>query len=66
MTRQERVQAAIDRGDVVELLALVEWQPCACKGARDGESLCSCKMSAKQVRDAVSYAALKHGKLIRL
>jgi hypothetical protein len=66
MSRRERVQQAIDRGDLAELLRLVEFGRCACVGAVDGEPLCRCRMSEKQVRDAVSYAALRRGRLMRL
>ena len=66
MTRKEVVDQAIERGDVAELLALVEFPLCACRGAEGDEPLCRCRMSAKQVRDAVSYYALRHGKLVRL
>jgi hypothetical protein len=66
MTRKDRIDAAIERGDIAELLDIVEFGPCACGGSRDGEPLCVCKMSSKQVRDAVSYAALRRGKLVRL
>jgi hypothetical protein len=30
------------------------------------EPLCRCRMSAKQVRNAVSYYALKQGKVVRI
>jgi hypothetical protein len=66
MTRQEQTQAIIDRGDVPELLRLAEGYPCACIGARDGEPECFCRMNAKQVRDQVTLAALKRGRLERL
>jgi hypothetical protein len=48
------------------LLAIIEFTACACRGARDGEPLCQCKMSAQQVRKAVSYAGLRRGRLVRL
>jgi len=64
--REELVSLAIERGDVSELLGLVEFKRCACMGSVDNEPLCRCRMSAKQVRDAVSYYALKRGKLVRL
>ena len=66
MTRRERVQQAIDRGDLAELRRLIEGYPCACQGAVDGEPLCSCKMNSLQVRNAVSYAWLRRGRLRRL
>jgi hypothetical protein len=66
MTRKERTQEIIDRGDVAELLRLAEGYPCACIGAKDGEPECLCKMNSKQVRDAVSLLALRRGELIRL
>lgn len=66
MARRDNIAKAIERGDIAELLSIVEFPPCACLGARDGEPLCVCRMSAKQVRDAVSYYALRHGKLVRL
>lgn len=65
-TRRGRTESAIARGDAAELLALVEYPPCACRGAEGDEPLCRCEMTAKQVRDAVSYAALKRGRLKRL
>lgn len=65
-TREERTQAAIDHGDVEELLALAEGSPCACLGAVDNEPRCACEMTSAQVRRAVSLAALHHGKLVRL
>ncbi len=64
--REEMVALAIERGDVSELLGIVEFSACACMGAVDNEPLCRCRMSAKQVRDAVSYYALQRGKLVRL
>jgi hypothetical protein len=66
MTRKERAQAAIKRSNLPELLRLAEGYPCACKGAVDGEPLCFCQMNSKQVRESVSYAALKRGKIKRL
>jgi hypothetical protein len=64
--RKELVDEAIARGDVDELLSLVESGPCACLGAGNGEPLCRCRMNAQQVLHAVAYAALKRGKLVRL
>jgi hypothetical protein len=64
--RRERIEAVIARGDIAELLRIIEFGPCGCIGARNGEPLCSCRMNSKQIRDAVSYAGLRHGKLIRL
>jgi len=66
MTRQERVAAMIERGDPAELLAAWAWGPCACLGPRDGEPKCKCRMTEKQIGNAVSVAALKRGKLVRL
>lgn len=66
MTRKERVEVAIERGNVAGLLAIAEPGPCACLGARDGEPECVCRMNINQVCEAVSYAALKRGKLVRL
>lgn len=66
MTRKEHTQAIIDRGDIAELLRLAEGYPCACMGAKDAEPECVCTMNSKQVRDAVSLAALRRGKLVRL
>lgn len=66
MTRKEHVQTVIDKGDIAELLRLAEGYPCACLGARDGEPECFCRMNSKQVRDAISLAALQRGKLVRL
>lgn len=65
MTRKEQTQAIIDRGDVAELLRLADGYPCACMGAKDGEPECFCKMNSKQVREAVSLAGLRCGKLVR-
>ncbi len=36
MTRKERTQVIIDRGDITELLRLSEGYPCACMGEVDG------------------------------
>lgn len=66
MTRKEKIDQAIERGDPAELLAIVEFPPCACRGAEGDDPLCRCRMSAKQVRDAVSYHALRRGELKRL
>lgn len=66
MTRKERVDEAIERGDVHALLDLAAGGLCACRGAVDGEPLCACKMSSKQVRDAVSLFALRKGRLVRI
>lgn len=66
VNRQESIARIIAGGDVTALRSIVEGRPCACLGAVDGEELCRCKMNSKQVRDAVSYAGLKLGKLIRL
>lgn len=65
MNRRERTQEIIERGDVAELLRLAEGYPCACMGAKDGEPECVCKMNSKQVREAVSLAGLRRGKLVR-
>jgi hypothetical protein len=65
-TRQERTQEAIDRGDVAELLRLAVGERCACSGATDGEPQCACKMTSLQVRNAVSLAALRRGRLVRI
>jgi hypothetical protein len=51
---------------VSELLRIAVGYPCACKGPVDGEPECFCKMNSKQVRRAVSLAALKRGNLVRL
>jgi hypothetical protein len=66
VTRKDDTQRIIDRGDVAELLRLAEGYPCGCMGAKDDEPHCVCSMNSKQVRDAVSLAALKRGKLLRL
>lgn len=66
MTRREHIDATIERGDVAELLPLAEGQPCGCRGPREGEPACPCVMTSLQVRNAVSLAALKRGKLVRL
>lgn len=65
-SRKELTQEIIDRGDVAELLRLAEGYPCACMGAKDGEPECVCRMNSKQVREAVSLAALRRGDLVRL
>lgn len=64
--RKEIVDRAIERGIVEELLELAEGRPCACRGAVDDEPLCFCKMTSKQVRESVSYAALQRGRVVRL
>lgn len=66
MSRKADTQKVIDEGDVVKLLRLAEGYPCACMGAKDGEPECFCKMNSKQVREAVSFAALKQGRLVPL
>lgn len=66
MTRHNVVAKAIERGDIAELLQMADGRPCACLGPRDGENLCPCRMTAMEVRNAVSYAALKRGRLVRL
>ena len=66
MTRKDDTQRIIDLGDVTELLRLAEGYPCACMGAKDDEPECFCAMNSKQVREAVSLAALQRGKLLRL
>ena len=64
-TRKEFVQDIIDRGDVEELANLLSGA-CACLGARDGEPECWCKMTYRQVSEAISVFALKCGRLVRL
>jgi hypothetical protein len=66
MTRKQDTQAAIDRGEIAELLRLAEGYPCACKGAVDDEPKCYCTMNSLQVREAVSLFGLKRGRLVRL
>lgn len=66
MTRKEWCQKIINDGDVAELLKLAEGYPCACMGAKDGEPECFCKMNSTQIREAVSLAALRHGRLMHL
>jgi hypothetical protein len=65
-TRKERTQEIIDRGDVAELLRIAIGPLCACLGAQDDEPLCVCKMNSLQVRNAVSLAGLRRGKLVRI
>jgi len=65
-TRREKTEAAIERGNVDELLDIAQPQACACTGAESDEPLCRCRMSSKQVREAVSYAGLKRGRLLRI
>jgi hypothetical protein len=64
MTRKDDIQKIIERGDVTELLRLAQGYPCSCMGAKDGEPECFCAMNSKQIREAVSVAALRHGKLL--
>jgi len=65
--RKKLVAAVIERGDIVKLLYLAEGPSlCSCMGPRNGEPLCRCRMNSKEVRDAISYFALKRGKIIRL
>lgn len=66
MNRKESCQKIIDAGDIVELLRLAEGYACACKGPVDDEPECFCKMNSKQVRKAVSLAALRRGRLVRI
>lgn len=56
----------IAKGDIDQLLYYAEGYPCACRGPVDDEPHCYCAMNSKQVRDAVSLAALRRGKLVRL
>lgn len=65
-TRFERIQQLINEGNVEKLWAKVSPGPCACLGPHDNEPLCVCRMTIKQIRDQVSYAALQRGKLVRL
>lgn len=69
-TRKERGARAIQKflaeRDVQGLLKMIEGEPCACLGARDGEPHCVCLMNGAQARRAVSYAALKRGEIKRL
>lgn len=62
--REQEVKEAIDRGNIEELLRLAEGYPCACMGAKFDEPQCYCDMNSLQVRHAVSYAALKRGRLV--
>ena len=70
MTNGERRQSAIDcrveAGDLAWLIEQVEFGRCACLGPRNGDPLCPCKMMSKAVRNTVSYAALKRGKILKL
>ena len=66
LTRKERTQQAIERGNIDELLRIAAGYPCACMGPVDGEPECFCKMNSKQVRRAVSLMGLKLGRLIKL
>ena len=65
-TRQELCRESIERGDIAELLRLAGGYPCACKGSSDGEPLCYCKMNSRQVRNTVSLAGLRRGRLVLL
>lgn len=66
MTRRERVDAMISEGDVATLRYHVAEKWCGCMGAEGDEPLCRCEMTARQIREAVSYAALRRGVLVRL
>lgn len=50
MSRSAFVKSAIERGVVSELLEMATGRPCACLGAVDGEPLCRCMMTSRQVR----------------
>jgi hypothetical protein len=65
-TRKQHTQQIIDAGDIAALLRLADGYPCGCMGAQNGEPQCVCKMNSKQVRDSVSLAALRRGKLVLL
>lgn len=65
-SRKELVDEAIQRGDVAELTNLAEGRPCACRGPQGDEPLCPCRMTSREVRNAVSYYALKRGEIKRL
>ena len=64
-TRKEHIEEVIKRGNIDELLGFIEYC-CGCVGNVDGELFCSCEMTSRQIREAVSYAALKRGTLLRL
>lgn len=64
--REPEIDRRIASGDLPWLIAQVEHGPCACFGPEDGEPFCPCKMTSKAVRDRVSYAALKRGKIVPL
>lgn len=66
MNRREEVQEKINSGDIAELLRIVEYPPCACRGAVDDEPFCRCQMSSLQVRANVSLSGLKRGLLLYL
>jgi hypothetical protein len=63
--RQTRVQRIIDSGDIEKIKSLLTGL-CACVGPRNGEPLCPCRMTEKQIRDHISLFMLKRGKLVRL
>lgn len=64
--REPRIAAMIDAGDVQGLLREVEYPPCACFGAENGEPLFPCRMTARTVRNMVSLAGLRNGKIVRV
>ena len=65
-TRAERVERLIQEGDVEKLLARAFPGPCACLGRVDGEPKCRCRMTHRQIGNAVSLFALQRGRLFRL
>lgn len=65
-TRKARIDAVIASGDIQILLELAEGRACACMGAEGDEPDCRCVMTSRQIRNAVSLAALQRGKLVRL
>lgn len=71
-TRKERIAlevlSCIDTNDVDKLKLYIEGNPqgCACTGPVDSEDLCRCRMTSRQVMSAVSYAALRRGKIVKL
>jgi hypothetical protein len=57
---------AIEEGDAKTLLDLALGKPCACKGPRDREPFCECRMMSLTCRGMVSLAGLRLRKIIRL
>jgi hypothetical protein len=64
--REPEIERRIAAGDVAWLLRQAEGERCGCLGLENGEPRCPCQMTSLAVRNMVSYAALKRGKIVRI